>query len=494
MVDWVRRKKLPAGAVCEVVQRGPAGATVRLNERGVAALFDEVYAAEWTETFEAKERKNKKTKKPIPPKRIEKREVKGRDGKESIEKRFVYDSVVPKGAFLADKDRSEGKLWTKLWRDMLWSTLRGVPATRRPYEARADKATCRDSAEAWEQLGTPDDTVELPSTYYVGAMAHSAELVPFRDAARLQFLLHCWPFASQVYQPAMLDNDGESQFVGYAVAIPDVSDLATFCEELPCILEARGSEPRAYRPREAVIEVVAEGALDLLCRVRRRLAARAARASTSDLVLGVDVIHLTKRGNNVVVLGAARVEPSGELLDEYERVAKAYRSDLFRATRLRNVVERRTWFAGFDALFETRPRSLTQESRWFCADARRAFEGELMSGNDKGLRTPEVLVYDFVRGYVYGKLEAKHGLTWDAVKGDDSRRAEYDQKKNAIAKDAFLAVRSRTGEDFVAYFAGALASTPHRLSQEEFSALAHALRERTEDVRTLTLLALSAHS
>jgi CRISPR-associated protein Cmx8 len=206
------------------------------------------------------------------------------------------------------------------------------------------------------------------------------------------------------------------------------------------------------------------------------------------------VFHLAKRGNNVVLLGTARVEPSAQIIDEYERVRGAYRADLFRTIRLRNVLDRRRWHEGFDALFETRPKALTVESPWFAADARRAFEEEFMSENEKAPRTAERLVYDFVRGYVYGKLEAKHGLRWESAKGNEAAEREYNHKRGAVAKEAFLAVRSRTGEDFVAYFAGTLASTPHRMTQDEFAELARALRERTEDVRTLTLLALSAHS
>ena len=44
------------------------------------------------------------------------------------EKVFVYHEVVPTGAWLEDFDPSPKKLWVKLWRDVVWNILRGVPA------------------------------------------------------------------------------------------------------------------------------------------------------------------------------------------------------------------------------------------------------------------------------------------------------------------------------------------------------------------------------
>ena len=105
----------------------------------------------------------------------------------------------------------------------------------------------------------------------------------------------------------------------------------------------------------------------------------------------------------------------------------------------------------------------------------------------------ERLVYQLVRGYVMGKLASKHELSWKQL-SSEAQKTDYRQKKGKIAKDAFLAVRSRSGEDFASYFAGTLASVPHRLNPDQFVALARELQSDPERLRTLTLLALSANS
>jgi len=113
--------------------------------------------------------------------------------------------------------------------------------------------------------------------------------------------------------------------------------------------------------------------------------------------------------------------------------------------------------------------------------------------------TLEQLIYRIVGTYIRGKLDSKHELTWDKVKecADDSKeRKEYNEKKLKIGKEAFFAVRSRTGADFVDYFSGTLCSVPHRLGEANYAIVARALLDEDSiaTVRTLTLLALSARS
>ena len=159
---------------------------------------------------------------------------------------YIYPDVIPKGAFLVDVDPSasgDKGIWIKLWRDVIWSIFRGVPATRKPFKDRADGAQTKDAADIWANLIQPSDyPIKLPSTYFIGAQAVNAENVPFKDRARFQFLLHFWPYAAQVYVPAVHNNEGKTPFVGYALAIPDVANLVLFCEELPQVLRARGVE------------------------------------------------------------------------------------------------------------------------------------------------------------------------------------------------------------------------------------------------------------
>ena len=64
--------------------------------------------------------------------------------------------------------------------------------------------------------------------------------------------------------------------------------------------------------------------------------------------------------------------------------------------------------------------------------------------------------------------------------------------KGKLARDAFLAIRSRTGQDFIDYFASTLCSVSQNMNEHDFTALTKALLEDTDKVRTLTMLALSA--
>ena len=112
-------------------------------------------------------------------------------------------------------------------------------------------------------------------------------------------------------------------------------------------------------------------------------------------------------------------------------------------------------------------------------------------------RSTEQLVYHLVRAFVSRRVKMRTDLDWAAVKGmprESQRRREYDEAKERVARGAFLAVRSRTGADFVDWFTGTICSVPQRLRPDEFLVLSHVLRDDPATVRTLTLLALSAAS
>ena len=106
----------------------------------------------------------------------------------------------------------------------------------------------------------------------------------------------------------------------------------------------------------------------------------------------------------------------------------------------------------------------------------------------------EHLIYQVARNYVFQRLRTKTGLEWEKVKDHPAQRKEYSEAKEKIAKDAFLAVRSRSGADFVTYFAGTLCSVPQHLKQDEFATLALGLQQQPDQLKTLTLLALSANA
>lgn len=502
MLQWLKRQPGKRKGVAELTRLDANGASVTLDDKGITELFDHVYAAAIGEVESNTLRKGK-DKETVPPLRTEDRETTDKAGKVKTKTVYIYPTVVPRGAFLLEWDPSrqgERGLWIKLWRDTLWTVLRGVPAQRAPYEARAEGTPTKDAADAWKSLRKPDASDELASTYFIGAQAWNAENVQFRDLNRFLFLLHFWPFVASIYVPRVLDNDGKSSFQGRALAIPDIANLEVFCEEFEEMMRERPVEVAAYLPRGALVDVVEEVGLDLLRQLRTHLGIKAAKGRFAALLLGVDIVHLSKEGNNVRLFAVTRVEP-GPLVDEYERVKGAYWDACFRQTRLRALVREKPWFSGFDRLFSTTDYDLTFARPHFRRDAREAFKMEAdMTDNtdsaepvDTSLST-EAIVYRVVGGYLMRKLSSKYQLVWEKVKDNPALRAKFEESKARLAKDAFLAIRSRTGPDFIEYFTGTLCSVPQHIGETGFLALTRALMTQTDTVRTLTLLALSARA
>lgn len=525
LVQWLERQpefqdRVNQGAICQIIRLDDRGATLELNQAGVEALFDEIYAASVEEQERPQPLKNKQ-KEIIPPLREEERQETDAKGKQKTKKVYIYPVVIPRGSFLVDPSydqSSDGKNghWVKLWRDMVWQILRGVPATRKPFEARSEGKYAEDAVNVWKQLIQPAEfTVDLPSTYYLGAQANNAENVPFKDRARFQFLLHFWLFAAQIYVPAVVDNEGKRNFVGYALAIPDVAYLQWFCEEIPGILSDRSPELSGYRPRDAIVDLAVESALDLMKRLRDRLTQTTGEQSISSTVFGIDVIHTEKQGNNIRVLSVTRLDPEEAMLDGYAQIRGHYWSPLFRRQCLLNLVNHQPWYTGFDALLCTLPYEQSIENDYFRRDVREKLKALVEEENQMDEITTtnsstsnnsasvELMVFRLVSNYVNRKLKTKYDLEWKAewkgLKNDElNQRAEYKkyaEMKAKVAKSAFLDIRSRTEQmDFVNYFVSSLCSVPQHMKSEDFVDLTKALYQETDKIRTLTLLALSANS
>ncbi|MCZ8056263.1 MAG: type I-MYXAN CRISPR-associated protein Cmx8 [Microcystis sp. LE19-12.2C] len=498
-------EKVKNGAICKLTRLDDKGATLELNQTGLEYLFDEIYDASLEEQ-ERNQLLKKRTKEVIQPLREEeKEETDPKTNKTKTKKVYIYPVVVPKGSFLSDPSydkSSDGKngLWIKLWRDMVWSILRGVPATRKPFEARAEGQYNDDAIKVWQQLIQPEEfTVDLPSTYFLGAQANNAENIPFKDRARLQFLLHFWLFAAQIYVPEVIDNEGKRNFAGYAIAIPDIFKLKRFCERLSRLLSERSIEKSGYLPYDCIIDIAIESALDIMMRLTERLTQSTGEQKTSSTVLGIDVIHTEKQGNNIRILGVSRLNPENLMINEYIRIRNQYWSPLFRKQRLLNLVNHSPWYSGFDSLLCTIPYKQITENEYFKHDVREALNNEesAMTEQTETKMEPNIeeLVFELVKNYVKRKFYSKYELTWSNVKGNPKEEKEYNEKKEKIAKSAFLDVRSRTEKmDFINYFVSSLCSVPQHMKSEDYVSLTKALYEDTERIRTLTLLALSANS
>lgn len=518
MVDWLKQQPNLRG-ICEIACMAH-GAALRINQQGLEELLNEVYSASLEEQERQQLLKNSRTKVVIPPLREESRQtLDPKTGKTRVKTVYIYESVIPKGGFLLKNDPSgDGRngAWIKLWRDVIWTIFRGVPATRAPFEARASGEATTDAAETWQELVQSSDyTVQLPSTYFIGAQAYNAENVPFKDRARFQFLLHFWPYAAQIYVPAVINNEGEREFVGYALAIPDVADLELFCEELPPLLRGRGKGMSGYRPRDCVVDLAIESGLDTFRRLSERLRLQAGSHSISDLMLGIDVVHVNKEGNNIRLLGSSRLDPEAEMIDQYAQFRDSLWNPIFRRQRLLNLVNHRNWYAGFDSLMSKLPYEQTIGNSYFRRDARESFRNEVktmnqpingaveeLETNDSTLPesvSDETLIYRVISNYLRHKLKSKHQLEWKPEwKGVREKKPtamkDYEEKKAKLAREAFLAIRSRTDQDFVEYFASTLCSVPQGMSEQRFVSLTTALVNNTERIRTLTMLALAAQT
>jgi CRISPR-associated protein Cmx8 len=359
LLRWLAQKPRPRG-VLQIASLDSSQLTMEFDLAGLEWLFDEVYAAEEQEE------------------EIESPDGTGGEGKsrqrETRKVNKTSRKIVPQGAFLAERDPAgpDGP-WIKLWRDVVWGVLRSKAKSRAPFEKRARGIKSDEANEAWKALrGAVGGSVNLSGSYYIGAEQATADNIAFRDRERLKFLLHFWPFACDVSVPVVVVVDREvkskrktikTNYVGYVLAFPDVADLLTFCDDYEQVLSNRSSVLAGYRPKEALLDLPAEAGLRLLSALRKRLPAVEGKKLTRDLVLGVDVFHLERDGNNVRVLSTCRVEPSDDLQDEYERIRTHFKDVLFRRQLLSNVLSGSPWYAGFDRLFSTQPAELFLRDR-----------------------------------------------------------------------------------------------------------------------------------
>jgi CRISPR-associated protein Cmx8 len=250
-------------------------------------------------------------------------------------------------------------------------------------------------------------------------------------------------------------------------------------------------------------------------------------------VPSIEYMHLVKVGNNVKSMAAGRQATDPELLARYRAIVDAkpqpYRNPLFRAGLLTSLLDRQPWHAGMSDMLLERPwpffircPDTPKSMPWFAADAAAKFQHiytehqnaledfETMSktNDDPGdkPKTPlALLIHRLIRNYVQRKTEERSGIKWDDFKGkkvkdEESGRegvdipAPYREAKEKIASDTFLAMRARRDQDFADYFTARICSVGQFLREDEFATVAEALLDNPGEVKTLTLLALSANS
>ncbi|MBI5014593.1 MAG: type I-MYXAN CRISPR-associated protein Cmx8 [Deltaproteobacteria bacterium] len=520
VIESMKRRGLEPRPEVEV---RATSATVRTDREGLQALFDDLYDAEWAETSSTQKWQGK------PPKRLEEREVTA-EGKRKKEKRFVYDVVQPKGAFLSTFYPPTAGLWVKLWRDMIWNVQRSRPKARLVYEERAQGEASSVGA-LWFDLEKASKersrgrmrTAGFGGSLFIGAQDSNAERVSFGGVVEENLLLHFWPAIAAIYAPRRLKIErgpeglqSKSDDAGFVVVIPEPGHLEDFLADSIGALgtvdpTARGND---YRPKAGLIDVPAEGGLEYLYHLAMH---KAAKRELSDTLVAVEFYHLEKKGNNVRMLAAERLAPRSNTLEKYGRLRDQWASPLYKEVRLPNLLAEAPWFQGFDRAFAQHPWQLFVQTkgtptwpRFFGRDVRSAFQaiedrdlskkgGDSMTEEER-LDALATRVYRLIRDYANARTEGKSGKKYQDFKGNRDEKGrvvyptEYREAREKVCSDAFLAMRGRRDQDFVEYFTGTVCAVPHFLPEEEYLAITQALLSDWQTVKTLSMLALSAAS
>jgi CRISPR-associated protein Cmx8 len=483
------------------------------------ALFNFVYDASIVEIESASKWTGKE------PKRIVERQVTDRSGKTKTEKRFVYDAYQPKGDFLAALYPEDGGAWLKLWRDVVWNTLRGIPKTRIVYEQRAENKQSSLAPKMWDSLekdlgaGNSSSVTEpLAGPLFIGAQDINAERVPFQGSPVHNLLLHFWSIAAAYFVPVFLDSKGDFKDRGFVIVVPEPSSLKSFVEDTKEFFRQLDTEVLGYRPKASRIDLPEEGGLEYL---HSFASSRLQNTPIARSLAAVEIYHLEKRGNSIATLAAERLLPHPAILAEYESLRKNCRNPVFKFRRIKNLLSQSPWYEGMERDFAVWPWEFfiwaqgktPRKVPFYGTDAKAKFEsvkedlqtlenmkgGQTMTQEDRD----DILarrIHALIQNFVNRRAEKKSGVKFSDFKQekDEKGRTSYppaylDAREKA-ASEAFLAMRGRRDKDFVAYFTGTICSVPQFLPETEFIGISRALLEDWEKVKTLSMLALSACS
>ena len=520
LIDSLRQRG--ADPLPDVSHLSATSAKLTFTQDSLQTVFDDLYDAAQVERTSKSKWSGKA------PKRVEIEEKRDeKSGKVKKQKIYVYDVVEPKASFLEHHYPGDENGWLKLWRDMLWTTLRAQPKTRGVYEQRVNSDPCQEAESTWKELSKSakkqGHTQSIAGSLLVGAQATNAERVKFEGPIEQNLLLHFWSLTLRIFVPETIDRDGKKEINGqaYVLAIPEVSDLEEFCEVFPRSLAALNPKVRGYRPSDSIITLPEEGGMEFLRNLSLIAEQRADSGDVKYSVSAVELFSLKKRGNSVKTHTANKIIPRQGLLSQYESVRQSCRNPFFKSRLLLNLLRDVDWTEGFLGLFSEHPSEFficvdttPRQFPFFSTDIRKKFgiiadefkrleEAHIMA--EATVPKPESLekrIYDMIGAYVRQKTEAKSKMKWSDLK--DKRTPEgrmaippaYIEARQKICMDAFLAMRSRRDQEFIEYFTGTICSVRQFLPADDYVFVSQALLEENgwEKIKTLSMLALSAHS
>lgn len=523
MIDSLNMRRIKSVPV--VKELTATACSIVFNRESMQTVFDDLYGAEWIEASSKTKWKGQE------PKRIEEKEIEA-NGKKKKERYFIYDAVQPKGEFLQALFPDGDGVWVKLWRDMLWSILRGIPATRGIYEQRAKEDAssvagefCKKMLKSYEARKKGKVLTEsISSSIFIGAEAENAEKVPFKDTIENSLLLHFWPIVSLIYVPQVLSIEKSREqswrvdykAEGYVLAIPEPSNLENFCEEAKSSLRSLKSEIMGFRPRSALIDLFEESGLEYLHHFARNRVDESGQPFAFNLC-ALELFHLQKQGNRIRQLAVERVLPNIGVLRDYETVRDTSANCFYKSLYMPNLLYGQPWYEGAERIFHQHPmpvfifiRDKTPRGiRFFGIDVKKKFsaiqyvintiQGGLMNGGDQDDKLV-LRVYKLIQTYVNLRTEEKSGKKYkefQSIKDAKNRIVyprEYREAREKVCSDAFLAMRGRRDQDFIEYFTGTICSVPQFLVEGDYITVACALMSDWERIKNLSMLALSAHS
>ena len=520
LIDSLRQRG--ADPLPNVSHLSATGVKLTFTQDSMQTVFDDLYDAAQVERTSQAKWSGK------PPKRIEVEEKQDeKSGKVKKQKIYVYDVVVPKASFLEHHYPGDEKGWLKLWRDMQWTILRAQPMTRGIYEKRMNADPCPEAESTWKELSKSakkqGHKQSIAGSLFVGAQATNAERVKFEGVVEQNLLLHFWPLTVRIFVPETIDRDGKKEINGqaYVIAIPEVSDLEEFCEVFPRSLAALDPQVQGYRPSASIITLPEEGGMEFLRNLSLIAEQRAASGNVKYSVSTIELFSLEKRGNSVKTHTANKIIPRQGLLSQYESVRESCRNPFFKSQLLLNLLRDIDWTEGFLGLFSEHPSEFfirtdktPRHIPFFSTDVRKKFDSiadefkrleEAHTMAEATVPKPHSLekrVYDMIGSYVRQKTEAKSKIKWSDFKdkrtpeGKMAIPPEYIEARQKVCMDAFLAMRSRREQEFIEYFTGTICSVPQFLPSDDYIFVSQALLEENgwEKVKTLSMLALSAHS
>jgi CRISPR-associated protein Cmx8 len=520
-IQWLQQQatfKASVDAVCEIIHLDAGKATLQLNLAGLTALFRSHYSAGFEEREQLKLRKTGSQ-----SFRTIQREI--YDEKTDYSKLtdiYVYQDIVPQGHLIQsfDPTANGSQIWTKLWQEATWGILRPNDRQRIPFKAMVGSSDPPEIERVWNLLlKRPDSVVTLSSTYMLGVQSKNNEGMPMDDRASFFFLLHFWSYVTQIYQPIHVDAKDNPKLHGYAIAIPDVRNLSSFCEYFPSILQQRSTKIKWGKPEESIVRHPIEAGLMMLSSIQIYLHANTDGTDINHLLFGIDVFHLFRKKHEAQILSIQHYLPDKDTIEEFTKLEQKIFNSTFRIQYWQNLIHNRPRITGFNTLIQNLPFAETIGNRWFCRDFRTLFhprsnpmtpeetdidETEALESAEPSAPKQislEVLVLRLLKNYTRHKLKHQFGIEWNEEwrnqtpesRNQDPAYQSYKQRKEYVVKDLHIDFRRhRRPNEFLAFFATKFTGVYQYLSTQEYLLLAEQIQSQPERIQILCLLALPA--